>query len=74
MVPGFRARLCAAAATIGTIAIFPAAVGQAAAPPDQGKAEAQAYPNRALRIVDGYTAGGATDLIPRMIGQKLTER
>ena len=73
MVPRLRARRFAAV-TIGMIAILPAALSQAAAPPDQGKAEAQTYPSRPLRIVDGYTAGGATDLIPRMIGQKLTER
>jgi len=73
MVLRIRTRLCAAV-TLGMTAILPTAPSQAAAPPDQSKAEGQAYPSRPLRIVDGYTAGGATDLIPRMIGQKLTER
>ena len=33
---------------------------------------AQGYPLRPLRIVVPYTAGGSTDVLARMIGQKLT--
>ena len=32
------------------------------------------YPSRAIRIVDQYGSGGATDVMARVIGQKLTER
>jgi tripartite-type tricarboxylate transporter receptor subunit TctC len=33
----------------------------------------QDYPNRPVRLVSGYAAGGTTSLVGRMIGQKLTE-
>ena len=46
-----------------------AAFGLAASQPVQ----AQAYPNKALRIVVPYPAGGGTDVIARMVGAKLTE-
>lgn len=32
------------------------------------------YPNRSIRILDQYGPGGATDVMSRVIGQKLTER
>ena len=34
---------------------------------------AQAYPAKPVRIVVGFTAGGATDIVGRVIAQKLTE-
>ena len=34
---------------------------------------AQSFPNRPLRIVVGYTSGGAVDFTARLIGAKLTE-
>jgi tripartite-type tricarboxylate transporter receptor subunit TctC len=37
-------------------------------------AQAQPWPNRPLRIVVGYTSGGAVDFTARLIGQKLTEQ
>jgi tripartite-type tricarboxylate transporter receptor subunit TctC len=37
-------------------------------------AQAQSYPNRPLRIVVGFTAGGAVDFVARVVGQKLTEQ
>jgi tripartite-type tricarboxylate transporter receptor subunit TctC len=36
-------------------------------------AQAQAYPNKPLRIVVPYPAGGGTDVIARMVGAKLSE-
>src|SRR5215204_298969 len=35
---------------------------------------AQAYPSRPVRLVEGYGAGGAPDIIARLIGQRLSER
>ena len=32
------------------------------------------YPNRAIRVVVPYPAGGTSDILMRLIGQKLTER
>jgi tripartite-type tricarboxylate transporter receptor subunit TctC len=37
-------------------------------------AGAQAYPSRPVRLVVPFPAGGATDLLARLIGQSLTER
>jgi tripartite-type tricarboxylate transporter receptor subunit TctC len=34
----------------------------------------QVYPDRPVRIVVGYTAGGVSDILARLIGQKLSER
>jgi len=35
---------------------------------------ADAYPNKPIRIIDGFPAGGSTDYLARSIGAKLTER
>jgi hypothetical protein len=34
---------------------------------------AQAYPTRSVRIVIGFAAGGSTDLVGRIVAQRLTE-
>ena len=39
------------------------------------KAQAQGgYPNKPVRIIVGYAAGGGTDVVARVIGEKLAER
>jgi len=37
-------------------------------------AVAQAWPSRPVRLVEGYGAGGAPDIIARLVGQRLSER
>jgi tripartite-type tricarboxylate transporter receptor subunit TctC len=50
------------------------AVAQAPASPEKGAGSpGQAYPSRPIRIIAAQTAGGATDIFARMIGQKLAE-
>ena len=39
-----------------------------------GAAFAQSYPNRIVRIIVPFPAGGPTDVMARLIGQKLSER
>lgn len=39
-----------------------------------GPATAQDYPTRPVKWVVGYPAGGATDILARLIGQRLSER
>jgi tripartite-type tricarboxylate transporter receptor subunit TctC len=46
----------------------------AAVPPLSRLAWAQAYPTRPVRIIVGYGAGGASDILARLIGQRLSER
>ena len=50
------------------------AVGAAALPAISRIAKAQAYPTRPVRIIVGFAAGGATDIVARIIGQWLSER
>jgi len=38
-----------------------------------GDAAAQAYPNKPLRIITGFVPGGSSDVIARLVAQKLTE-
>ena len=39
-----------------------------------GSASALDYPTRPVRFVVGYPAGGATDIIARLVGQRLSEK
>ena len=39
-----------------------------------GTASALDYPTRPVRFIVGYPAGGATDILARLIGQRLSER
>jgi tripartite-type tricarboxylate transporter receptor subunit TctC len=50
------------------------AVGAAALPAAPRLSRAQAYPSRTARIVVGFTAGGATDIQARLMGDWLSER
>ena len=51
------------------ILIFLTAVSMAGA----AFAHAQGYPTKPIRFVVGFTAGGASDITARIVGQKLTE-
>ena len=50
------------------------AASAAALPSVSRIARAQAYPSRTVRLIVGFTAGGAFDITARLIGQWLSER
>jgi tripartite-type tricarboxylate transporter receptor subunit TctC len=50
------------------------AAGAAALPAMPHVARAQAYPSKPVRLILGYAAGGAADIIARLSGQWLSER
>src|SRR5437879_1698453 len=52
-------------------ALLFACLGLAAA---TAPADAQTYPNRPVRWVVGYPAGGSTDIVARLVGHRLSER
>jgi tripartite-type tricarboxylate transporter receptor subunit TctC len=50
------------------------AAGAAALPAVTHSARAQTYPSRPVHLIEGFGAGGATDIVARLIGQSLSER
>ena len=50
------------------------AAGAAALPAVSRISWAQAYPSRPVRVIVGFAAGGATDIVARILGQWLSER
>ncbi len=50
------------------------AAGVAAFPATSRIASAQAYPTRPVRLICGFGAGSATDIVARLIGEALSER
>ena len=50
------------------------ATGAVAMPAVSRRAMALDYPTRSVRIVVGYAAGGVSDILARLIGQRLSER
>jgi tripartite-type tricarboxylate transporter receptor subunit TctC len=50
------------------------AAGTAALPAASRIARAQTYPSRPVRIIVGFAAGSAFDILARLIGQRLSER
>jgi tripartite-type tricarboxylate transporter receptor subunit TctC len=55
-------------------AIGLAALGFSALALPIGSAFALDYPTRPVRFIVGYPAGGSTDIVARLVGQKLSER
>src|SRR5262250_2948340 len=50
------------------------AAGAAALPAVTRTAWAQTYPTRSVRIIVGFPPGGPSDILARLIGQRLSER
>jgi tripartite-type tricarboxylate transporter receptor subunit TctC len=60
-------------AAIGLLALGFSVVLSSACVPSAALAQAN-YPNKPIRFVVGYPPGGATDILARLIGQRLSEK
>lgn len=58
----------------GVMATVAIAVAACALVASSSQAQTSDYPNRPVRVIVAFTAGGTTDLIARAVGQKLSER
>ncbi len=67
------ARLQADARAVALAAAGIAAVVAGFGVPAQAQGDAAAYPNRTIKMVVGFAAGGGNDIIARIIGQKLQD-
>jgi tripartite-type tricarboxylate transporter receptor subunit TctC len=65
-----KTRFLGSASVLGAALVLPLALGVAG----QSRAQASGYPNKPIRLVVGFPAGGASDAAARAIGQKLGER
>ena len=54
--------------------LLPLTAAAVALPAVSRFAGAQSYPTRAVHLVEGFGAGGAPDIVARLIGQSLSER
>ncbi|WP_059412165.1 Bug family tripartite tricarboxylate transporter substrate binding protein [Cupriavidus basilensis] len=59
---------------IKTLLAAAAAIALAAPPLAAAQGTAQDFPRKPIRIIVPYVAGGSTDLLARLVGQKLTEK
>jgi tripartite-type tricarboxylate transporter receptor subunit TctC len=55
------------------VALLSVVLAGAAAAQENSEAEAAAFPNRSIRIVVPFPAGGPSDVLARLIGQRMTE-
>ena len=46
----------------------------AAATPAQAQGDAASYPNKVIRMIVGFAAGGGNDIFARLVATKLTEK
>ncbi len=60
-------------AAISLVAIGLSGIGLSVLAPI-GSASALDYPSRPVRFVVGYPPGGATDILARLVGQRLSEK
>jgi tripartite-type tricarboxylate transporter receptor subunit TctC len=59
---------------IGRRSLFQLAAGAAASAIVPGVGNAESYPARPVRLIVGYTAGSAPDIVARLIGQAMTDQ